>query len=513
VGQAEREEVAKRVWQKDESLWGGPGVPEIGNRLGWLTISDKMLEHAPELEAFAGELREQGFEHAVLLGMGGSSLGPEVIRRSFGRIPGALELHVLDSTDPGLVRATEQAIDVEKTIFIVSSKSGGTLETLSHMRYFYERAGAGGDQFVAVTDPGSPLVELARERGFRRIFEADPEIGGRYSVLSHFGMVPAALAGVNIEAMLQSAQVAEQNCAHFDSTEGNSGLWLGVVMGQLALQGRDKATFVVSEPIESFGLWVEQLIAESTGKHGKGILPVAGEPVGEPGDYGDDRVFIYLRNADEPDEELDEKIDALGRAGHPTLKLHAHGASDLGRIFFFAEFAVAVSGWVLGINPFDQPNVQEAKDNTNKVLEAGELPEPDPGDPRELLSGAAPPDYVAILGYLQPSDEFDAAVTELRERIRAKTRATTTFGYGPRYLHSTGQMHKGGPPTGLFLELIHDGDEDVEIPEAGYTFGHLKNAQAIGDLLTLRDHGRPAVQVRLEGDPVAALRALGEEVL
>ena len=348
IKQAAREEVAKRIWQKDESLWGGPGVPEIGNRLGWLTISDKMLEHAPELDEFAAKAREQGFEHAVLLGMGGSSLGPEVIRRSFGTVPGGLELHVLDSTDPGFILETERAVDIEKTIFIVSSKSGGTLETLSHMRYFYERAGRNGDQFVAVTDPGSPLVEMARERGFRHVFEADPEIGGRYSVLSHFGMVPAALAGVNIEAMLQSAQVAEQNCANFDSSEHNSGLWLGVVMGQLALLGRDKATFVVSEPIESFGLWVEQLIAESTGKQGKGILPVAGEPIGDPDDYGDDRVFVYLRNADDPDKELDEKIDALGRAGHPILKLEAHGAADLGRIFFFSEFAVAVAAGCSG---------------------------------------------------------------------------------------------------------------------------------------------------------------------
>jgi hypothetical protein len=380
------------------------------------------------------------------------------------------------------------------------------------MRYFYELTGRNGNQFVAVTDPGSPLVALANERGFRRVFEADPDIGGRYSVLSHFGMVPAALAGVNIEAMLQSAQVAEQNCQNLDASD-NSGLWLGVVIGQLALLGRDKVTFAVSEPIGSFGLWVEQLIAESTGKEGKGILPVAGEPIGEPDDYGEDRVFVYLRNDDDPDEELDAKIEALGRAGHTTLKLGAHGAGDLGRIFFFSEFAVAVAGWVLGINPFNQPNVQEAKDNTNKVLDGGELPTPDLGDARELLAGAAPPHYVAIMGYVEPSDEFDAAVTDLRTAIRDKTKATTTFGYGPRFLHSTGQMHKGGPPTGLFLQLVHDGEEDVEIPEAGYTFGHLKNAQAIGDLLTLRDHGLPAVQVRLQGDPAAAVRALREEIL
>ena len=507
VKQAQSEGVARRVWKKDESLWGGPGVPEIGNRLGWLTISEKMLEHAAELHEFADAAKADGFEHAVLLGMGGSSLGPEVIRRSYGDVPGGMKLHVLDSTDPGAVIALEDAIDVGKTLFVVSSKSGGTLETLSHMRYFYEQAGRDGSHFCAVTDPGSPLVGMAEERGFRHVFEADPEIGGRYSVLSPFGIVPAGLAGVNIEAMLHRAQVAEQNCAQFDGA-ANSGLWLGVVLGQLALLGRDKATFVVREPIESFGLWVEQLIAESTGKEGKGILPVAGEPLGDPDVYGEDRVFVYLRDPDSADAELDAKIDALGRAGHTTITLVAHGAADLGRIFFFSEFAVAVAGWVLGINAFNQPNVQEAKDNTNAVLAKGDLPQVDPGSLDELLSGAAPPHYVAIMGYVQPSDEFEAAVTDLRVAIRDRTKATTTFGYGPRFLHSTGQMHKGGPPTGLFLQLIHDGDRDVEIPDAGYTFGHLKNAQAVGDLQTLRDHGLPAVQVRLEGDPAEAVRRL-----
>jgi transaldolase/glucose-6-phosphate isomerase len=513
VKEASGEHVAQRVWRRDESLWGGPGVPEIGDRLGWLTISEKMLEHAEDLEQFAAECRDAGMTDAALLGMGGSSLGPEVIRQSFGDIPDGLRLHVLDSTDAGAVLDLERKLDLSKTLFIVSSKSGGTIETLSHMRYFYERSGGDGSRFAAVTDPGSPLVELARERGFRRVFENDPEIGGRYSVLSYFGLVPAAVSGVNVRALLHRAQVAEQNCAHFDETVANSGLWMGLVMGQLALMGRDKATFVVSEPISSFGLWVEQLIAESTGKHGKGILPVADEPLGDPDVYGDDRAFAYLRNPAEPDEELDAKIEALGKAGHPTFTLSAHGAADLGRIFFFSEFATAVAGWVLGINPFDQPNVQEAKDNTAKVLSAGELPEVDAGDPRELLSKAAPPHYVAIMGYVQPSSEFDAAVAELRTAIRDRTKATTTFGYGPRFLHSTGQMHKGGPPNGLFLQLIHDGDEDAEIPEAGYSFRHLKNAQAIGDLQTLRDHGLPAVQVRLEGDPAEALRALTKEVL
>jgi transaldolase / glucose-6-phosphate isomerase len=503
IEQAQSEAVAKRIWQRDESLWGGPGVPEIGNRLGWLTISEKILEHAPELNAFVDQVKADGFTDAVLLGMGGSSLGPEVIRRSYGEIPGALRLHVLDSTDPGAVLGVERAVDLDTTLFIVSSKSGGTIETLSHMRYFFERTGGDGRRFVAVTDPGSPLVDLARERGFRHVFENDPDIGGRYSVLSYFGLVPAALAGVNVEALLHRGQVAEQNCTHFDSSSSNSGLWMGIVMGELAAQGRDKATFVVSEPISSFGLWVEQLIAESTGKHGKGILPVAGEPLGDPDVYGDDRVFAYLRDPDNADPDTDAKIDALARAGHPTLTLAVHGAADLGRIFFFAEFATAVSGWALGINPFDQPNVQEAKDNTARVLKEG-ADEP-PTDLSVILE-TSPPKYVAILGYVTPSDEFDRAVEELRMKIRERTKATTTFGYGPRYLHSTGQYHKGGPPNGVFLQLYAPAEEDVEIPEAGYSFEHLKNAQALGDAQTLQEHGLQVI--RIEVDSADAVRRL-----
>jgi transaldolase / glucose-6-phosphate isomerase len=512
VKEAEAEGVAQKVWHHDETLWGGPG-PELGNRLGWLTISEKMLDHADDLREFVEEVKSEGFTDAVLLGMGGSSLGPEVIRRSYGEIPEGLRLRVLDSTDPEAVLEVESSIDLDKTLFIVSSKSGGTIETLSHMKYFYERSGGEGSRFVAITDPGSPLVDEAESLSFRRVFENDPDIGGRYSVLSYFGLVPAALMGVNVEAMLHRAQVAEQNCAGYNDSRSNSGLWLGIVMGELALQGRDKLTFVVSDPIASFGLWAEQLIAESTGKEGKGILPVAGEPLGEPESYGKDRTFVYLRSPDDPDKELDEKIDALGKAGHPTITLAAHGAADLGRIFFFAEFATAVAGWVLAINPFDQPNVQEAKDNTAKVLEGGELPEvPEQDDLGEILAKAEPPHYVAIMGFLEPSDEFDEAVEGLRVAIRDKTKATTTFGYGPRYLHSTGQFHKGGPPTGLFVQLVDEDQNEVEIPGAGYTFGHLKSAQAIGDYLTLRDHDLPVTRIRLGADPAQAVRDLTQGV-
>ena len=513
VEKAVEENVAKRVWSKDEALWGGPG-PEIGDRLGWLTISEAMLEHATDLKEFVAQVQADGLTDAALLGMGGSSLGPEVIRRSFGKA-GGLTLHVLDSTDPGAVLELEEKVDLEKTLFIVSSKSGGTVETLSQCKHFYERTGGNGSQFVAVTDPGSGLVDLAKERGFRRVFENDPNIGGRYSVLSYFGLVPAALMGVDLEALLSASQEAEQNCNSYDTSAGNSGLWMGLAMGELALQGRDKLTFIVSEPVSSFGIWVEQLIAESTGKEGKGILPVADEPLGDPDSYGDDRVFAYLRNSDEPDESLDEAVEELRKAGHAVITASTRGGpTDLGRLFFFAEFATAVAGWVLGINAFDQPNVQEAKDNTAKVLEAAEPPSVDEAGDEELLAllDCAPPSYVAIMAYVQPSEEFDAAVADLRAAIRDATKATTTFGYGPRFLHSTGQLHKGGPPTGHFLQIVHDGDEDVEIPDADYTFKELKNAQATGDILTLREHDLPAERVRLEGDPVDALRALTKRV-
>ncbi|MEA2158744.1 MAG: transaldolase / glucose-6-phosphate isomerase [Solirubrobacteraceae bacterium] len=513
VKKAVSERVAQRLWRRDPSLWGGPGVPEIENRLGWLTVADTMLEHASELQQFAREVREEGFTDAVLLGMGGSSLGPEVIRRSFGQTPDGLRLQVLDSTHPDVVLGVQKSVDIEKTLFIVSSKSGGTIETLSHYRHF--KALAGPHQFVVVTDPGSPLEQLARDEGLRRTFPNPPDIGGRYSVLSYFGLVPAALMGVDIEALLHGCQVAEQNSMHYHSSESNSGLWLGAAIGEMASHGRDKLTFLVAPPIESFGLWVEQLIAESTGKHGRGILPVADEPVGDADVYGNDRVFAYLRDSDAPDERLDEAIKALAEAGHPTVTLATKGAADLGRIFFLAEFAVAVAGWALEINPFDQPNVQEAKDNTKRVLDSGSVPELEPaGDEalRALLKDAAPPHYVAIMGYLPPSETLDHAIAELRTAIRAGTGAATTFGYGPRFLHSTGQLHKGGPPTGRFLQLVNEPQQDAEIPGASYSFGTLIAAQAAGDLQTLRGHGLAAERVKLEGDPVQAVRSLTSRI-
>jgi transaldolase / glucose-6-phosphate isomerase len=510
VRQAVSESVAQRVWRRDASLWGGTGMPEIEDRLGWLTASEPMLEHAGDLHAFAAQCRTDGFTDAVLLGMGGSSLGPEVIRRSFGDIPDGLQLTVLDSTHPDAVLGVRDAIELDKTLFIVSSKSGSTIETLSQYHYF--KALADPSQFVVVTDPGSPLERLASDNGLRRCFLNPPDIGGRYSVLSYFGLVPAALMGVNIEALLHRCQVAEQMCAHYDSSESNSGLWFGAVIGELARRGRDKLTFLISPPIESFGLWAEQLVAESTGKHGRGIVPIVDEPLGDMADvYGDDRVFVYRRNLEHPEERLDAAIEQISAAGHPTVTLPAHGPADLGRIFFLSEFAVAVAGWVLEINPFDQPNVQEAKDNTARVLASGSVPSVAvAGDHqlRALLADARPPHYVAIMGYVPPSSAFDESIAELRTAIRSATGAATTFGYGPRFLHSTGQLHKGGPPTGRFLQLVNSPERDADIPGAGYSFGTLIAAQAAGDLEALRSHGLAAERVELEGDPATAVRAL-----
>lgn len=512
IKQAVAEHVAQRIWKRDPALWGGPGVPEIEDRLGWLNVTEAMQEQVGELKSLAAELLSEGYTDAVLLGMGGSSLGPEVIRLSFGDQAGGLKLTVLDSTHPDAILAVEQSIDLPKTVFIVSSKSGGTIETLSHYHYF--KAKAQPEQFVVVTDPGSPLAALGEADGLRHIFLNPSDIGGRYSVLSFFGLVPAALAGVPVEALLKTAQAGEQACSHFNAADENSGLWLGATIGELARHGRDKLTFIVSPPIDSFGLWVEQLVAESTGKHGRGILPVADEPLVDPAAYGDDRVFVYLRNAENPSEELDQKVDALTSAGHPTLTLTTHDATDLGRLFFIAEYAVAVAGWVLEINPFDQPNVQEAKDNTNKVLAAGlpELAAADDAALKALIGDAKPPHYVAILGYLPTAGTenagIDEAISQLRKLIIEKTGVATTWGYGPRFQHSTGQEHKGGAPNGRFLQLVNTPVATLQIPGQSYDFTTLIDAASAGDLQTLRAHNLPAERVVLDGNPAAAIRAL-----
>jgi transaldolase/glucose-6-phosphate isomerase len=481
-------DVVHRIWHRDGTLWAPPGTPEVTDRLGWLDISQKMLEQVDDLIAFAEEVRGAGYTDAVLLGMGGSSLAPEVFRRSWAEP--TMRLHVLDSTHPDQVQATIDAIDLDKTLFIVSSKSGGTIETMSQFKLFHERQ-PDGAHFVAVTDPGTSLAKLGAEHGFRRVFENDPEIGGRYSALSYFGLVPAALMGVDVRAVLEAAEVAVHNCQLKD---GNSGLWLGIALGELARHGRDKLTFVVDEPLSSFGLWAEQLVAESTGKHGRGILPIADEPAVDPDAYGQDRVFLHIASGD---EENAAHVAAVRKTGHPTITVHADGPADLGRIFFYSEFATAVAGWVLELNPFDQPNVQEAKDNTSRVLKEG-APDLDPGTLDDLLSGLEPPRYVAILGYVPYSDETDAAVARFRAKLISEQGVATTFGYGPRYLHSTGQFHKGGPSTGCFVECVDEPQTDLQVPGESYTFAQLIRAQADGDLQTLRSHDLDAVRVGKE---------------
>jgi transaldolase/glucose-6-phosphate isomerase len=517
--------VAERVRQGDDTLWGPAGTPEIANRLGWLTIADRMLGEAGALIEFAARVREDGLRDVVLLGMGGSSLAPEVLRRSFGSAPEHPRLHVLDSTDASWVRAVGEAVDPRSTLFLVSSKSGGTIEPLSLFAHFWSLVQDGAN-FAAITDPGSGLEKLAHEHGFRRVFAGDPDIGGRYSALSAFGMVPAALSGVDIRALLQGAAGAWRTeldpGAAADLSPGAelAGVWIGAALSALARGGRDKLTFVIDESLPGLGLWLEQLVAESTGKQGRGILPVAEEPLGEPSEYGEDRVFVYLSDLDAPDQPVRERVDALAEAGHPLLLVPTHGARDLGRVFMLWEIAVAVAGWGLSINPFDQPNVQQAKDATKRVLSgyetAHELPSEDSANAGALtaqLAPAAPPSYVAIMAYVQPSAEFDAAVARLREVLRDHGRATTTFGYGPRFLHSTGQFHKGGPKVGRFLQLLWDGPDDVTIPGAPYTFTTLKNAEAIGDFDTLRELGLPAERVRLQGvDPATALRELTKRI-
>ena len=512
---AARSDLVSRIWARDATLWGEAGTPEIADRLGWLDSPRAMRAAPAEIEALRSECRADGLTDVVLLGMGGSSLAPEVFRLSFGARGDGLELHVLDSTHPAAVLAVERAIDFDHTLFLVSTKSGGTIETLSLFRHFHarvceRRAGEGGRSFVAITDPGSSLVELAEQHGFRRTFLNDPDIGGRYSALSYFGLVPAGLLGVDLAAVLERAAQAAANAAA--EGEANDALWLGAALGELALRGRDKLTLVLAEPVAALGLWVEQLIAESTGKRGRGILPVAGEPLGEPGSYGDDRVFVS--HGGDP-----AALDALAAAGHPVIELPFDGGEDLGRLFFLWELATAIAGWVLEINPFDQPNVQEAKDATAAVLERyeqeGELaPVPAAGDAQlhALAAGLAPPRYLALMGYLEPSTELDRAVTALRAAIRDAHGVATTFGYGPRFLHSTGQLHKGGPDSGCFIQLLGSHDEDVEIPAAGYSFGTLIEAQAAGDLEALRSHALPVERIRLDGDPVTALGRLVERL-
>ncbi|HEY8173787.1 MAG TPA: glucose-6-phosphate isomerase, partial [Dehalococcoidia bacterium] len=513
------------IWRRDASVYGGDEAQQrsVANRLGWLDIASKLQREASVIEGFAREVREAGFTSAVLLGMGGSSLAPEVLRRSI-RVRGDWpQLHVLDTTDPATIRATEREVDVARTLFFVSSKSGGTIEVASLFAYFYDRVRAvkgdrAGENFVAITDAGTQLESLAAERGFRRVFLNPSDIGGRYSALSYFGLVPAAVTGIDVERLLTAGAAADA-AAHEEDSEA---LRLGAVLGALARVGRDKCTFVIAPGAETFGLWVEQLIAESTGKHGTGVVPVTGEPLGTPRHYGDDRLFVQLRLEGDSTGEQDSVIGALVNEGQPALIIDLDDEYDLGREFVRWEFATAVAGILLGINPFDEPNVQESKDNTARVLRevesSGELRfdqarvETVREPLQELLSRLASGDYLAITAYVRETEGTNAIFRGIRQRVRDECGVATTLGYGPRFLHSTGQLHKGGPPQGVFLQLTSDDREDAAIPGRPLTFGRLKRAQALGDLESLRAHGRPAISVNVGEDVEAGLSMLAKHV-
>jgi glucose-6-phosphate isomerase len=527
---AEQNDVAARIWQKDATLWKTEPehIAEISQRLGWLTVMSTMRAHLAELRAFADEIRRARFQSIVLCGMGGSSLGVQVLRDVVGSARGRPPLFILDTTDPTAIRALARKIEPRRTLFIISSKSGGTIETLSHYHYFAAHAPA--PNFIAITDGGSGLHQLAREKNFRRVFENPADIGGRFSVLSFFGLVPAALMGIDLARLLDRAEEMARACRADVSAEENPGEWLGVALATLAQHGRDKVTFIAPRALASFGAWAEQLIAESTGKEGRGIVPIDGEPLGKPDVYGTDRVFIHLHLT--RDSRTERALAALEKIGHPILRAHWRDAYDVGAEFFRWEFATAVACALLGVNAFDQPNVEEAKVNARQMLTADRRPLSD-GQPvwenaqfavyatepiaannlraalRAFFALAQPNDYLALMAYLPPTRAHHTALQTLRVAARDALGIATTAGFGPRFLHSTGQLHKGGANNVLALQITMDSARDVAIPGAAYSFGDLIRAQAAGDWQALARRGRRALRVHLKRG--TTLRALALE--
>ena len=516
--------IIPRLWAHDHTVWK-PEPDEIENRLGWLDIVPRMRDDLSTIEDLTQELISAGYTHALLLGMGGSSLAPEVFRKIFGVRGGYLDLKVLDSTDPDMVRAHAERLDLGKTLFIVSTKSGGTVETLSFYKYFFGLtarnlgSSRAGDHFIAITDPGSRLADEADLRGFRARFLNDPHIGGRFSALSYFGLVPASLIGVDTARLLERAEDVRNRCApSAGHPSRNPGVSLGAILGKLAASGRDKLTFLTSPKIACFGDWLEQLIAESTGKEGKGLLPVVDEPRGEFSVYGDDRLFIRL----EMGQESVPVPNAAGNA-HPEVRIRFRDRYDIGGLMFLWEIAAAVAGERLGINPFDQPDVEAAKQQAGRMValyeKNGRLPIEAPSKTSadtldDFLSEVKPGDYIALLAYLKPSPETDAALQALRVKLRDRSRLAVTFGYGPRYLHSTGQLHKGDRGRGHFILMTAESSGDVPIPketgsdESRLSFGILKMAQALGDEKALRGKGRHVIRLHLSSSPTDHIAAL-----
>ena len=497
--------MAERLAEGDPTVWAVGEVPELADRLGWLRLHDSMRPRLGEITELA-EQASDGVDHVVLLGMGGSSLAPEVFAAVLGPVPGWPRLIVLDSTHPGAVQGVTERIDPARTLFVVSSKSGTTLETLSFFRHFFALTGGDASRFVAVTDPGSSLEQLGRQRGFRAVVTAPPDVGGRYSALTPFGLLPAALVGIDPALLLDAAsELAKESTA--------AAIQLGLVWGVLAASGRDKLTLVTSPSLQAFPAWLEQLVAESLGKDGTGIVPVAGEPLGEAPVYGDDRVFLGWQLAGESVPGLER----LTAAGHPAGVLELEQPGQLAGEMLRTELATAAAGEVLGVHPFDQPDVEAAKQLARRAmageLDAGAIPAVGVGDHQaldRLLSTVGPGDYVAIQAYLPPGPQLDAALTRLRTAVRARTQAATTVGYGPRFLHSTGQLHKGGPSGCVAVQLVDHPHRDVPIPETGDTFGRLIAAQAAGDYQALADRGRRLLRVELGEDPAGEVEALAE---
>lgn len=541
-----------RLWDGDASLWTGK---DESKWLGWLRIASEELADIDHLTLVAADVKSAGFSHALLLGMGGSSLCPEVMSLTFGSLPGFPELHVLDSTDPAQVRTREQQIDLANTLFIVSSKSGGTLEPNIFKQYFFDRAQQllgeqeAGKHFMAITDPGSKMQQVAEHDQFRHILFGRANIGGRYSALSDFGMAPAAIMGVDVKGFLERTQEMVDACAPSKPVEENPGVTLGAILGTAALPqfGRDKITIITSPEVHDLGAWLEQLIAESTGKDQKGLIPVDRERLAPPQQYGDDRLFVFLQLETNPDAEQDAAVAALEHAGHPVVRIAITEKYNLGQEFFRWEFATAVAGSILQVNPFDQPDVEASKiatkDLTSEFERAGKLPEESPffteGDIKlftdgsnrsELILAAGespslashlkahlnrikPHDYFALLAYLEMSAEREAALQEIRHAVRDQKRVATCLGFGPRFLHSTGQAYKGGPNSGVVLQITCDDAEDLPVPGQKYTFGVVKAAQARGDFKVLLDRERRALRVHLGADVKAGLEQLSAAVM
>ena len=549
IAEWQAQDKVRRLWARDAALWTGTNESEW---MGWLAVTADQLAHLDHLRAMAKDARAENFTDAVLLGMGGSSLCPEVLKMTFGRIDGSPELHVLDSTDPAQIRQVEGRIDLARTLFVVSSKSGSTLETNIFKQYFFDRVRTrvgvdkAGSRFIAVTDPGSRLQQIAEGEHFRAVFSGIPSIGGRYSALSNFGLVPAAIIGLDVERLLDRAEEMVHACAACVPVQENPGVVLGLILGLAGSKGRDKVTVITSPGIWDLGAWLEQLLAESTGKQGKGLIPVDGERLAPPDVYGGDRLFVYLRLESAPDPSQDEAVARLEQAGQPVVRIVLRDPYDVGQEFFRWEVATAVAGAVLGINPFDQPDVEASKIVTRKLTEeyeaTGSLITESPlahdndlalytdgangseltaaagagAGPEALLKAhlarLSPGDYFAVLAYVEMNEGHHAELQKLRHTVRDATRVATCLGYGPRFLHSTGQAYKGGPNTGVFLQITCDDVADLPVPGQRYTFGVVKAAQALGDFHVLTDRRRRAVRVHVKGDVRRGLARLREVV-